>query len=101
VSNTEPDWATHLVDTFESAVGSVRAKTSEPATKFVKYAVFAVMASGLLLLLVAFLIIGLVRLADNYLPWGVWLAYFVIGSVFLLAGSWLWRKRRATQPTPH
>ncbi len=98
MSNNEPDWATQLVDTFESAVGSVRAKTSEPATKFVKYAVFGVMASGLLILLIAFLIIGLVRLANNYLPWGVWLAYFVIGAVFLLAGSVLWRKRRAAQP---
>jgi hypothetical protein len=98
VSNNEPDWATQLVDTFESAVDTVRAKTSEPATKFVKYAVFAVMALGVIMLLVAFLIIGLIRFADSYLPYGVWLAYFVIGAVFVLIGSVLWRKRRAAEP---
>jgi hypothetical protein len=98
VSNTEPDWASQLVDTFESAVGSVRAKTSEPATKLVKYAVFAVMASGLLFLLFALLIIMLIRFANNYLPSGVWVAYLLIGSIFMLAGSVLWRKRRLAQP---
>ncbi len=98
MSNAEPDWATQLVDTFEQAVGSVRSKTSEPATKLVKYAVFFVMALGLAVLLFCFLIIGLVRLTDSYLPKGVWLAYFLIGSVFMLGGALLWRRRRA-KPT--
>ena len=98
MSNAEPDWATQLVDTFEQAVGSVRAKTSEPATKIVKYSVFAVMAVGLAVLLFCFLVIGLVRLADSYLPKGVWLAYFVMGSMFMLIGALLWRRRRA-KPT--
>jgi hypothetical protein len=98
VSNTEPDWATQLVDTFESAVGSVRAKTSEPATKLVKYAVFAVMALGLLVLLFALLIVMAIRMLNNYLPGGVWGAYLLVGLLFVLAGSVLWRKRRLTQP---
>jgi hypothetical protein len=95
VSNTEPDWATQLVDSFEKAVGTVRSKTSEPATKIVKYAVFALMAAGVGLLMFGFLVIGLVRFTDNYLPEGVWLAYFVLGSVFMLAGAFVWRRRRA------
>ncbi len=98
MSNTEPDWASQLVDSFEQAVGTVRSKTSEPATKLVKYAVFAVMAIGLAILLFCFLIIGLVRLTDSYLPQGVWLAYFLIGSVFMVGGALLWRRRRA-KPT--
>jgi uncharacterized membrane protein YGL010W len=64
----------------------------------VKYAVFGVMASGLLILAFALLIIMAVRFANNYLPSGVWLAYLVIGSVFMLAGSALWRKRRNAEP---
>jgi hypothetical protein len=94
VSANEPDWATQLVDTFESAVGAVRSKTSEPATRVVKYAVFAVMASGLAMLLFGLLIVGTVRLLDNYLPKGVWLAYFALSALFFVMGSLLWRKRK-------
>jgi hypothetical protein len=64
----------------------------------VKYAVFAVMASGLLFLLFALLIIMAIRFANNYLPSGVWVAYVLIGSLFMLVGMYLWRQRRLAQP---
>jgi hypothetical protein len=43
------------------------------------------------------LTIGFVRLLDAYLPQGVWLAYFLVGSVLMLFGLWLWRKRHKPQ----
>jgi vacuolar-type H+-ATPase subunit I/STV1 len=94
VSSQEPDWAAQLVDTFESAVGAVRSKTSEPATRVVKYAVFAVMALGTATLLFGLLIVGTVRMLDNYLPQGVWLAYFLLSALFMVLGAALWRKRK-------
>jgi hypothetical protein len=94
-STQEPDWASQLVDTFESAVASVRSKTADPATRIVKYAVFAVMASGLALMIFVLLTIGLVRLADSYLPMGVWFAYLMLSVLFFAVGSLLWRRRRA------
>jgi hypothetical protein len=94
VSSQEPDWAAQLVDTFESAVGAVRSKTSEPATRVVKYAVFAVMALGTAALLFGLLIVGTVRMLDNYLPQGVWLAYFLLSALFMVLGAALWRKRK-------
>jgi hypothetical protein len=93
-SSNDPDWASQLVDTFESAVGAVRSKTSEPATRLVKYLVFAVMGSAVGMFLFALLIVGTIRLLDNYLPQGVWVAYFILSGIFLLLGALLWRKRR-------
>lgn len=93
-SQQEPDWASQLVDTFESFVDVVRSKTSEPATKIVKYAIFAVMASGLLFFTFILLTIGLVRMVDNYLPQGVWLSYFLLSGLFAATGLLFWRKRR-------
>ncbi len=90
----ESDWASQLVDTFQSVVDSVRSKTSDPATRLVKYAVFAVMGIALAIFTFALLIIGSIRALDNYLPQGVWLAYLLLSAIFALAGSFLWRKRR-------
>jgi hypothetical protein len=95
-TSNDPDWATQLVDTFESAVGSFRSKTSEPATRIVKYLVFAVMGSAVAFFLFALLIVGTIRLLDNYLPKGVWVAYFILSGIFLLLGALLWRKRRVS-----
>jgi Putative Actinobacterial Holin-X, holin superfamily III len=92
-SSQEPDWASQLVDTFESAVASVRSKTADPATRIIKYAVFAVMASGLALMIFVLLTIGLVRAIDAILP--VWLAYLVLSVSFFGVGAILWRQRRA------
>jgi hypothetical protein len=39
------------------------------------------------------LVIALVRLADAYLPLGIWLPYLVVGGIFVLVGLFLWRKR--------
>ncbi len=94
-STQEPDWASQLVDTFESAVASVRSKTADPATRIVKYAVFAMMASGLGLMIFVLLTIGLVRLIANYSPvGGVWFAYLALSVLFFVVGSLLWRRRR-------
>ncbi len=94
-SSQEPDWASQLVDTFESAVGTVRSKTSEPATRIVKYIVFALMASGLVVMTLVFLTVGLIRLLDGYLPWGVWLPYLVLSGIFLIVGGLTWPRRQS------
>ena len=39
------------------------------------------------------LLIGLVRMADAYLPGEVWIPYLVVGGIFTLLGLFLWRKR--------
>jgi Putative Actinobacterial Holin-X, holin superfamily III len=91
----EPDWATQAVDMLESVVSSIRSKTSEPATRLVKYLVFGVMAIGVLVMLFLFLTIAAVRGLDAALPQSVWLTYFILSAVFMLVGALLWSRRKA------
>jgi hypothetical protein len=39
------------------------------------------------------IVIAAIRLLDEVLPSGVWLAYLVLGVVFVIAGALVFRKR--------
>lgn len=41
-----------------------------------------------------FLTIGLIRMLDGYLPWGVWLPYLILSGIFLVIGGLTWPKRQ-------
>ncbi len=95
---TEPtknnaDWAAQIVDQLESVVNKVKSKTSDPVLSIVRiiFMVFAVAGLGIMTLLL--LTIGLVRMANNYLPGDVWAADLLIGGIFLIAGMFVWRLR--------
>ena len=95
---TEPtknnaDWAAQIVDQLESVVNKVKSKTSDPVLSIVRivFLVFAVTGLGIMTLLL--LTIGLVRMANNYLPGDVWAADLLIGGIFLVAGIFVWRLR--------
>ena len=91
------DWATTTADTIERVVGSVRSKTAEPAEKIARLAVYGILAAivgvaaGVLATVGLFR--GIVVLLDVVWQPEVWLAYLVLGGIFLLAGLFLWRKR--------
>ena len=90
---SDSDWATQVVDTLESVVGAVKAKTTDPALNIVRTVVYALMAVGLVFATLLLLTIGSVRLLDAYLPLGVWLSYLVLGGIFFVAGLFVWSKR--------
>ena len=87
------DWATQVVDTLESVVGAVKAKTTVPALNLVRTVVYALMGIGLVFATLLLLTIGSVRVLDAYLPQGVWLAYLILGGIFSVAGLFVWSKR--------
>ena len=87
------DWATQVVDTLESVVGAVKAKTTVPALNLVRTVVYALMGVGLAFATLLLLTIGSVRLLDAYLPQGVWLAYLILGGIFFAVGLSVWSKR--------
>ncbi len=90
----QPDWAASIVDNLDSVVNAIRAKTSEPLLKIVKYILLGVMVTGLAIMTLLLFTIGGIRLLNNYLPGGVWLADLLLGLIFLLGGFVLWGKRR-------
>ncbi|NOX29095.1 MAG: hypothetical protein GXP35_03445 [Actinobacteria bacterium] len=93
VEASKTDWSVEATDKFVSLIDSVKIKTTGPALKVVRALVYglviAVMATMLLVLLTA----SLVRFVNAYLPGTVWSTYFLLGSIFAIAGLFLWTKR--------
>ena len=94
------DWPARATATIVEYVGTVRDKTTGPALEASRIAVYS-LAMALISVVVAFLLlILLVRVlvaATAYVP-GVeagesWLAYLILGTVFVGVGLVLWRKK--------
>ena len=88
---SETDWARQMVDSLDGFVSGIRAKTTEPIQKAAKYAVFALMALGVIFMMLLLLTISVIRLLDWVLP--VWGAYLVLGGIFVVAGLLAWSRR--------
>ena len=86
------DWTTDAVDTLEQAVGLVRDKTVVPAQKASRAVVFGLLVAFFVLVAVLMLAIALFRvlvvLTDE-----VWLAYLILGGIFVVAGVFCWTLR--------
>jgi hypothetical protein len=93
------DWPAQATDAIVNLVGTVRDRTTGPVTTAARAAVFGLFVGVIVITIIVLLLIALVRLLDEVLPSGVWLAYLVLGLVFVGAGALVFRRRRA--PTPH
>jgi vacuolar-type H+-ATPase subunit I/STV1 len=96
-SGPDQDWVSQAIGTLESAVDAIRSKTTAPLLKLVQAVVFGFMGLGIGVMALFLLTIFFVRFADAYLPYGVWLAYLLIGACFTSAGLFLWSKRHNPQ----
>jgi|GEM_PF-470555 len=95
---TGGDWPAKATDTIVDAIGAVRDKTTGPITTAARAVVFGVFLVMIAITVLVLVLIGVVRLADEALPSGVWLAYLGLGAAFLLAGALVFRRRRAPGP---
>ena len=94
------DWPARASETVVQYVGTVRDKTTGPALSasrnIVYMAAMALIAFVLLIILLVLLVRVLVT-ATAYLPFvdegQTWLAYFILGGLFLIVGMFLWRKK--------
>ena len=86
------DWSTDAVDALEHAVGLVRDKTVVPAQKASRAVVSGLLVAFFVLVAVIMVAIALFRvlvvLVDE-----VWLAYLILGGIFVIAGVFLWALR--------
>lgn len=87
------DWPAQATDAIVNVVGTVRDRTTGPITTIARGIVFGVFAGALGIVVAVMLIIAAIRLLNAALPSGVWLAYLVLGLVFVLAGALVFRKR--------
>lgn len=95
---TGPDWADQAADTVISVVDQVRQKTTGPLLTAARAIVYGLIGFFAALVALIVLVIALVRLLDVYLPGAVWSAYLLLGTVFLLAGLLVWRRRYLPAP---
>ena len=87
------DWHVKATDKIVSTVDQVRVKTSGPAVKASRAAVFGLLGALLALIAGIMFLIGLVRLLNNVIPKDVWLVYLILGGIFMLVGGFLWSRR--------
>jgi hypothetical protein len=88
------DWTTDAVDTLEEIVGTVRDKTVVPAQRTTRAIVYGLLvgffvATALILLAIALFRVLVVLVGD------VWLAYLILGGIFVIAGAFTWTLRFA------
>ncbi|MGB5758601.1 MAG: hypothetical protein WBM50_16925 [Acidimicrobiales bacterium] len=96
----QDDWPAKASATIVQYVGTVRAKTTGPALVASRYAVYAVAMALIALMLAVLLLVLFVRLlvsSTAELPFvedgETWLAYYILGAIFVLVGAILWRKK--------
>ena len=103
-SNADQDWPAKATETIVDQVGRIRDKTTGPALKVARYAVFGAFAVSLGTVALIILVIGAVRVVDVYLPNSVfgethtWAAHSIIGAVLLLFGLWLFFRKAKRRP---
>ncbi|MGH1491175.1 MAG: hypothetical protein ACRBK7_17570, partial [Acidimicrobiales bacterium] len=94
------DWPSKASATIVQYVGTVRDKTTGPALVASRYAVYVLAMVLIAMVLAVLLLVLLVRVlvtATAALPFvddgETWLAYYIIGAIFVLGGAILWRKK--------
>jgi len=98
--NTDDDWPARASATVVQYVGTVRDKTTGPAlaaSRNVVYLLAMALIGVMALILLLILAVRFLVIVTSYVP-GVdegetWLAYFVLGTVFVLVGSFFWSKK--------
>ena len=86
------DWTTDAVDALEQAVGLVRDKTVVPAQKASRAIVSGLLVAFFVLVAVVMVAIALFRILV-VLVGDVWLAYLILGGIFVVAGAFVWTLR--------
>lgn len=103
---TQPDLATKTADMVDQVVDVVQTKVVKPVELSATYVVLGVFSAFAAIALAVMICVGLFRLLVillNLIPGSpyVWLAYFILGGIFLGAGVFCMRKRsKITADTP-
>jgi hypothetical protein len=90
------DWTTDAANAIDNAVGLVRERTVEPVQTVARAVIYGLMAALIVIPAVILLTIGLFRILAIVAVeanTGVWLAWTLLGGIFLVAGLFCWTRR--------
>lgn len=88
----DSDWAAQTADTIDRLVVTVRSNTSDRLVSVARLLVFGLLAAVMGVAALVLVAIVLIRIANAYLPGGVWVAELLIGGLFTLGGLFSWRQ---------
>jgi hypothetical protein len=91
------DLSAQAADAIEQLVTTVRERTVTPARAVAKGVVYGLLVVLLVLPAVVLAAIAAFRLL-TYIPGGVWVAYLILGGIFVVAGGFCWLRRGARKP---
>ena len=96
-SDGDEDWAATTADAIDRAIQSVRAKTADPLERVAHLVVYGLLAGivgiAVTVLLVVAAFRGLVEFLDLVWQPEVWLAYVILGGIFVIVGLLVWTRR--------
>ena len=87
------DWTTDAADAIERTVALLRDRTVEPAHAFTKVIVYGLLAAIMLIPAGALLTIALFRISIVIAQGYVWLAWMIVGGIFMALGALCWAIR--------
>lgn len=89
----DADLAARATHKIVGVVDKLNRVSARPATLLARGLVFGLL--GLALVFASFVLftIGALRVLDVYLPDDVWAAHLTLGSIFTVAGLFVWSKR--------
>lgn len=100
IETAPEDWSARATSTIVGYVDTVRGATTGKAMVASRVVVYGIAAGLVGAIIGAMLLVFLVRflvIATSYVPavddGEVWLAYWILGAIFLIAGWILWRMR--------
>ena len=93
MSDDKPDWPTQATTTIVKLVDDVKYKTTRPATMATRAVVYGIVILALGVPALIMFLVGLVHFLNQAIDGDVWIVYAILGSIFTLAGMFLWRKR--------
>jgi hypothetical protein len=90
------DWAAQLTEKVGQVVALIRDRTVLPVEKFVRAAIFGVMAFLVVIFVLVASVIGLIRLLNNEVfDQRVWASYLLVGGIFVVIGAFISRMRHS------
>lgn len=95
----DADLAARVTYKIVGVVDKLNRVSARPATLLARGLVFGLLGLVLVFASLVLLTIGALRLIDVYLPEDVWAAHLTLGSIFTLAGLFVWRKRKPSSKT--
>ncbi len=91
----EPDVVDRALHSFDHVLDVIHDKYLRPVLVGGRMVAFGFIILLMALVLVITLLLGLMRLCNVYLFAGhEWITYAIVGSIFLVAGLIIWRRRR-------